>query len=507
MKGLLATEARPVGRVLLTVWRACGRIGWVGAGLLGALLVLLLGMAASPRDAAWMPEGGLRRGLLIIGPALSGVLVAGFWLRLILNVMQQNDPQLARTVPGQVRALRGALCGPAVLVSGSAALISLSLGGPLWAVLAGVLVVLAAFATVLRWPLWGFGVMALSWSAPLLERTAGLGHLVRWIQAAPGLAVVIAIAGSFWVLAGVVMDGGPRHVAAHRRVRAMAGAMKGDFAAQAAQAALGKGPAGSFANPGLILGKGLYSRWLRHTLQRPAAGVLPRLALGLGPPQHWTGLISGLLVASVFFAVPLLLAWATPQPHGVRQMGMSMVAGTPLMMLAAALGWPPALWATRREQALLRLLPGVPQGRALNRWLALRLARQFLSVSVLTTAIAVACIRHWDLDFQWAAIEDFVLCCAALSPWMLLLLWRDWSAMRAPTGGWPIGVMGAVLGIGGTAWVWVSPLAGNGWSLAAFSALLFVPLARWRWRLAVQAPVAWPVGWGSGSGREPAGKA
>jgi hypothetical protein len=293
------------------------------------------------------------------------------------------------------------------------------------------------------------------------------------------------------------MGGGPRHVAAHRRVRAMAGAIGGDFSAQAA---LRKGDARAAANPGLLLGKGLYGRWLRWTLQRQALGPLPRLALGLGPQLHWTGLFSGLLVASFFILVPLLLAWASPQAHAARTMAQSMVSVAPLMMLAGALGWPPALWASRREQALLRLLPGAPQGAVLNRWLARHLARQFLSVVALTTVISVFCIRRYDLDFQWALVEDFVLVSAALSPWMLLVLWRDWSVMRTPTGGMQLWVLGAVLGIGGTAWAWVAYLHRPWWALAGLSTLLFAPLALWRWRQAVGAPVAWPVGWASDGG-------
>jgi hypothetical protein len=166
--------------------------------------------------------------------------------------------------------------------------------------------------------------------------------------------------------------------------------------------------------------------------------------------------------------------------------------------LATAIGWPPALWGTRREQALLCLLPGVPQGAALNGWLARHLTRQYLTIVVLLTAVCVFCIRRFGLDFQWAPAEDFVLACAALSPLMLLLLWRDWSTLPAPTGSMQVLVTVALLGVGGTSWVWVSFLQGSWWTLAAPSTLAFVPLGLWRWRVAMQAPAAWPVGRASG---------
>jgi hypothetical protein len=497
MTALLANEARHLGSVLASVWRACGRAGWVGAGLLGALLAVLAALAAAPQGVGWLPSAGLRRVLLFVCPSVSALVIVAFWMRLVVNVLQQNDPQLARLLPGQVRALRAALCGLAVSVGLTAALISVSFGGPLLAVLAGVLATLTGMAAVLRWPLSGFALMALSWSAPLLGPTAAAQLALRWMQGHPGVAAGAAVAMSLMLLGSVVMGGGLRHVAAHRRVRALAGVFKGDLSAQAA---LRKGESQAIGNPGLLLGRGLYGRWLRWLLRRPASGLLRRLALGLGPQLHWTGLLSGLLVAGLFVLVPLLLAGYSPQAHAVRAMGQSMVTAAPLMMLAAAIGWPPALWASRREQALLRLLPGAPQGAALNRWLARHIARQYLSVVALTTAISVVCIRRYGLDFQWAPVEDYIWLCAALSPWLLLGLWRNWSAMRAPTGGMQLGVLAAVLGIGATAWAWVGQLQGHWWTLAGLSTLLFLPLALWRWRVAVQAPVAWPVGWASEGG-------
>ncbi len=495
----LSAEARHAGRVLVSAWRVCGRGGRIGAGLLAVLLAIALGLLVLPDGIAGLPDAKLRKLLQIVTLAGSALIAVGFWIRLVTNVLQQNHPQLARTVPGQVRALRAALLCVSVSVGATAALFMLAMNGPLLGVLAAVFITLAFMATILRWPLLGFGLMALSWAAPLLEPSAATHHVLLWIKASPGLAVGLAIALSLLLQVLVVMTGGPRHVVSHRRLAALAGGMRGDFMAQAW---LRKGQAPGAGNAGLQVGKGLYGRWLRQTLQRPGgSSVAARLALGLGPLTHWTGMVSGLLVASAFVLLPLLLAWVSPVAHAARNMGVSMVVIVPLMVLGSVIGWPTAMWGTRREQALLRLLPGVPQGRRLNRWLAIQLALQFLAGVLVMAAISVVCIRRFDLDFQWAPVEDFVLGCAALSPFMLLTLWRDWSVLRAPTGGVQVLFMVALLVVAGTAWAWVGDGRGHWWTLAGLSALLFAPLGVWRWRVAVRAPVAWPVGRGSSGGR------
>ena len=375
--------------------------------------------------------------------------------------------------------------------------------------LAAVLVTLVVIAVLLCWPLWGFAVMVmvLAWSAPLLGFTDGPQGLLRGLRAWPGYSGVGVAALSLWLLARVVMPGGSRHEAAHRRVWATAGALRGDFTALVA---LGKSDARGNGRPGLLLTKGLYGYWLRLTLRltmrrslhptpgtsdrRPSAHLPRRLALGLGPPLHWTGVVSSLIVTVVCIAVPLLLNWTSFQSHFARQLGMNLVVGAPIMMLAVPIGWPAGLWATRREQALLRSLPGVPQGAALNHWLAALLARQYLLMVLAVAVACVICIRFFDLDFQWVSVEDWVIGTTALAPFMVLPLWRDWSRLPPPTGGMAALLVGAALGVGGTAWLWVSLLQGHGWGLAGLSALVFAPPGWWRWRLAVRAPVAWPVG-------------
>jgi hypothetical protein len=297
------------------------------------------------------------------------------------------------------------------------------------------------------------------------------------------------------------MAGGPRHEAAHRRVSALAGALQGDIRAQTGL--LGRGDTSTTGNMGLLLGKGLYGRWMALTLRHPVPGRRALLALGLGPPLHWTGLVSGLLVGAVFMLVPLLIAWVSPQAHSAQSMGTAMAAGAPLLMLFTMAAWPTALWSTRREQALLRLLPGVPQGSTLNRWLAGRLALQLMVAVALITVVSLVCIRRFDLDFQWAPVEDFVLGSAALSPFMLLAIWRDWSVLRPPTGAAPVWIMLAVLAMGGTAALWGGWLQAPWWSLAGLGALLMVPLVLSRWRLVTQSPVAWPVGWAAGRAQGP----
>ena len=218
--------------------------------------------------------------------------------------------------------------------------------------LAAVLVTLVLIAVLLRWPLWGFAVMVLAWSAPLLGFTDGAQGLLRGLGAWPGYSGVGVAALSLWLLARVVMPGGSRHEAAHRRVWATAGALRGDFMALVA---LGKSDARGNGRPGLLLTKGLYGYCLRPTMRRslhptpgtsdrrPSAHLPRRLALGLGPPLHWTGVVSALIVIVVCIAGRFLLNWTSFQSHFARQLGMNLVVGAPIMMLAIPIGWPAGL--------------------------------------------------------------------------------------------------------------------------------------------------------------------
>ena len=80
MNALLSVKGAQVGRVLLTVWRACGRSGRAGAGLLVLLLVSTLALVTVPPGAAGLP-GGRTRAVLspleVMAPSGPTVQIAG----------------------------------------------------------------------------------------------------------------------------------------------------------------------------------------------------------------------------------------------------------------------------------------------------------------------------------------------------------------------------------------------------------------------------------------------
>lgn len=129
--------------------------------------------------------------------------------------------------------------------------------------------------------------------------------------------------------------------------------------------------------------------------------------------------------------------------------------------------WPAMLWATRREQALLRLLPGTPQGVALNRWLALQLS----GLQALTAA-------------------PFLV----LSPLAVLTLWRDWPRLGAPQGVFSTAMLPVIAGVTAAAYAWVTGSCQGAGPLALRVLPLWLALAAWRWRVLGSKPAAWPVG-------------
>jgi len=158
-----------------------------------------------------------------------------------------------------------------------------------------------------------------------------------------------------------------------------------------------------------------------------------------------------------------------------------------VMAFGAVLNLPSALWASRREQALLMLLPGMPQGATLNRALAWRQWRHclllWLGLLPALGALAWAGQASYALAFIGVALP--------LSAW----LWRDHSRMQAarPVNAFAPMLICALLGIllsvlllsrhPAALWPWVSGIV-----------VLTAALLAWRWRVLARLPQALPVG-------------
>ena len=303
---------------------ACGALGWLvpaRAALFGAV-----GALAALAWFGWLGVDGL---------------------------MRQNRPALARLLPGHVQALRLQLLLHLVLVTLAAWAVLLLAFGPvrpwLWIVLP--LVVLLAW---LPRELWLGPLVALA--NPVLPLWAWAAEAAA---AAPGMKLLVLLAAAALVAASVGQGGAWHRAQAarrERRRRAAAAQREGRGTPVATMGWLDRAVVRCFDWPRRL--------WHRRVLARGAAAPLPtRLDLGLGLSGQSVELAWGALL---FGAVGLTLAFndaggAERDLQGLADVARFFVCIGAFSMIASLLyGRLGSLWARRREQALLALLPGVP---------------------------------------------------------------------------------------------------------------------------------------------------
>lgn len=470
----LADGIAAVLRGALRAYPSHGRLRW---------LVMLSGLLALPgvlpgRILASQP---LLLILALLGMALLAVIAVIGWWALLANLLRQNDPQFARTLPGHVRALRLTLWSTAAALSALAAVCSSKLGGSALAGVSLAALVCTGMTVVLRWPALALPLLIV-WAAPVPFERGALFH--AW-QAAPLLATALVVAATAGVLHAAVMRGGPRHARVHRRAVMQAAVWRGE-AAQAARrepgAAAGQG-AQRWLQP-IVLA---YGASLRQALRQPRS-PRQRLALGLGPMLSVSATLIGSAGAALMWVGMAAVARLFPQWELAQAIYAGLTFAMGPMVLASLLQWPTALWVTRREQTLLRLLPGTPQGGTLNRWLALRLSALQALTAALFTGLLLA------LQGAGSPQGRVALVGLMLSPVATLALWRDWSRMREPQGAMSLSQLPVIAAVIAAAYAWVS-LAGLSIGLLAALVLpAWLVLASWRWHVLGQLPAAWPAG-------------
>jgi hypothetical protein len=233
---------------------------------------------------------------------------------------------------------------------------------------------------------------------------------------------------------------------------------------------------------------------MHRLLRRAHSPVRARLAIGLGPQAHWSGVLSSALYVVVLLLLVSVLARVLPPHHFAWASQAGLLVSLAMVGLIVPLQLPAALWASRREQALLTLLPGAPRGSHLNRWLALRLAVLDLAVVLTLMAMAWVFANLTAFEPRFVRIADAVLAALALSLPLAMSLWRDWSRARAPSGLLQWGVVGASVAVGVLSGVWVYGLERPWQELALWTAAATVPAGAWRWRRLQRWPSAWPAG-------------
>ncbi|MGN6529380.1 MAG: hypothetical protein ACTHL8_23555 [Burkholderiaceae bacterium] len=498
-------------RILVDLWlrHRNQRTLWLGGLLAAVCLALALVPLAFARhgDGAW--AGSLM--VPILGGMCGAMLLIASWLMTVANVMAQNHPVLARTVPGHARRLRaallllagGVLVAVAFAAAGAlaAAPVPLATAGavPVMAAVCGAAVTLAYVGLAARWPaLW-----IAMWVGPALLASDGTTLL-------PELAPLLAVLASPWAMAvftavvlaacaalvrGLVEEGGPRHEARHaalrrRSCRARPATAKGleQFLPDGQQRRLSR------------LRDGLYGRDLERRLARGDSSPVARAMLAFGPAAHWTaqlGAAAGVALLVVVLAVVLLVEPANLAIGGV-------VTGFSVSLVFAcsrtALNARGTLHATRGEQALVMLAPGVPRGGALNRAVGLRLASQFLVAWAFGLVVmqAVQALARTTVAFgalgALGTWRDVVLLLALCQLLLVPTLWRRWCRTAAPT---PASIfvpvlLPGVVGLAATALVHAGVL-----SLAAASAGVVAGAAAWagwRWIRIGAEPSMLPVG-------------
>jgi len=440
-------------------------------------LMALVGMLPAPWLAAVPPL----RIVSLVGSALLAAVAVYGWTALLANLLQQNNPQLARTLPGHVRGLRHTLWATAAaLCAGAAGIVGMA-GGSVLVGITFAALTCTGMTMVLRWPVLVFPLVALTWLAPgpFARET-----LVQAWQAVPLLATGFVVA-----VAACVLRGGARHERVHKRAALGAAAWSGDPAHAARRVA--HGLAGRESTPRWLQPIAYaYDTSLRHALRRPST-LRQRLALGLGPMLSAPGVLIGAASVALIWIVPALIAWLFPQWALVQSINAGLNFAVGVVVLTINTQWPAILWVTRREQTLLRLLPGAPQGGALNRWLALRLS----GLQALTAAFFLGLLLALQgLQGTGGQESQVAQASLVLSPLAVLMLWRDWSRMSAPQGIFSPAMLPVVAGVNVAAYAWVAGSGLGAGSLALLVLPLWMALAAWRWRVLGSKPAAWPVG-------------
>jgi len=375
MNGPLAAT----GLLLATPWRwrlnqTPRRLLWGGAlGLAG--LMGLLGWAKG-----WTVT------VFAIG-LVATVLFIIAWMLTLSGLRRQNHPHLARLMPGHVLRLRLAVLLiwglPALAVGALAAWLQLDA----WKAVLLTALGLSLLTLVVRWPV-SFVLLCFTPPAliPMLEGSAlGQGLVRAWLaawQAGPAWLCLPLLAGLALFQMDLMGTGDAAHARRYEQMQRLLAAM------QEGAGGLNPRHQGRWGLRMLWLFSTLNRWYMARLIRRPRPTqrhALVRLELPLYGSAHWTIVVGSMLVVIPIVALGavllgLLVPGLGPEARTWRQLSWSwplMALGQLFMgmMMGTLFSLGTALQRSRREQALLVLLPGLPQQGRL--WAGL-LGRQVL---------------------------------------------------------------------------------------------------------------------------------
>lgn len=479
-------NAGQFSQIMLAPWRQRDLSSPWGRRLIGALLVI--GIAAS---LVWLPPAAAWR--VPVGIVI--VVLHGLWMAVGASLLEQNHPHAARCVPGHLRSLRRAALLGWALCSGLTTLLAWLIvpGADHWHILLlGNSVVLTFLLWASRlWWLW----LLLALHSPLLGLFSGKlaplwSALATLWQANTYGMLLLALLAQAWLVMVAFGDGGHQHQDRYARQALRRKAMRLMAEGHQPTATSWGRPAEWLFSPFVRTFSAWQQRLLAAADNTRLHSVMARADIVLHGHQHWLnqlmtlGTVVGLTLISftavrVFYNVDL----ATIFRHGALGMGVGIASAC----LSPGFALPISLWQSRREQALLRLLPGMPQGAALNRAIAARQLRNFSVGWVLSLLALLALARGTDHIFP------LYLPLAAL-PVAALALTRQPATMRAPTALTSVLPLFALFALAGLLYLLVSELGvPPGW-VASVTAVLAAALLAWRWRRLDAAPMALPTG-------------
>jgi len=479
-------NAATSGQMLLAFWRQRDRERPWSRRIGIAIWMLLVAASMYAFPAAWL--GVLASNLAI------GLLC--FWGVLAGSFLMQNHPHVARLVPGHVRQLRVvALLSWAVLSLAGAVLMDLFVAGgasfELRLLVAATWLTLVGW-TARRWAIWlylSFG-SALYFVTGLGKSLAPAWAAIQALWAAqPGAVLILSLLALGCCVVRLFGDGDAAHREVYERCARLRRASN--------EAMTGKqSGAGMFGRPGTWLARpfnAAASGWLRHVIAQATPSVrsvMSRAEIVLHGEQHWLRQTLAVVLILAIAALSLIVAFAIVGPglqdHWTRG-AYGMAIGLASMGFNPSFALPNMLWHSRREQALLRLLPGMPQGQALNRAVAgLQLRHALIDWAVTTAALGL---------LAWAA-GDLALLCLAFGALPLSTGWllRRPALMKAPTSWTAVVPVFAFLLMAWGLYVLHQKQGTPLVVLAGASIALSAALGVWRWRVLMAAPVALPTG-------------
>lgn len=472
------------GAILRALGRSLRGSWWL---VVPPIVVFALGLLRSPTAA-------------FTGAAVAWAILFQFaWWSIASGLMMQNHPLTARLVPGQVRQLREVALGLFIAISAlSGALMSVFFGDVL-AWMPAFAAAMLVFGLALRWPMLWFAVWIVpSVASSMIKDTTGwrmlVAAMVDWHVHQPMTQTAVLMLAMCAILWRVFQEGGDGHLHSWESNRRMRQRLVNGEGGRPMASSGGFGAAvGGWFNWGQPM-------WREHLLRRArptAASVAARAELAVLRNLHWSALFGMVLIIFVVLVLAIVgvRLWLGDARSAQFLTGALPGVSFGLMcsMIGPAMGIASMQYRTRREQALMLLVPGMPRGEALNRRIGPRLLGNF----VISWALGVAAMAALVLLVPDGGPTDVpvmgVHVAAATLPFGLLL-WQDWSTKTMPTSSRAtLGILLVMLLVGAS--LVLCALTGwSPWTVLAGSVVLTAGLTAWRWRAMRRLPPFWPAG-------------